>query len=87
MVSITRPRIDSKTAAERDKDGSHSKLVPKTYGPFKVVQTFDNTVAVDLDGVHTQVALDRLTRAPDERDTQRIRTPTPTTFRFSRVQT
>lgn len=41
-----------------------SKLMPKTSGPFQVLQATLDTVTIDEDGIPNTVSLDRVTLAP-----------------------
>ena len=64
QVFVDRPPSSAKTVAERVADMPHSKLRPKTVGPYTVVSANRDTVTIDEDGVHNTVSIDRITPAP-----------------------
>ena len=60
-----RPPTESKTAEEKEKDISQSKLRFKTVGPYTVVSSTNETVTIKDQGVEVVVSIDRC--VPDPR--------------------
>lgn len=59
--------MDPRIVAQTDAGIPHSKLNEKAYGPFKIKISYENVAIVNLAGIHTLMALDRLKKAPPVR--------------------
>lgn len=63
-VFLNVPPTEARTADERAAETSKSNLGPRTDGPFKVIQVFENVVVVDEYGIRVPISINRYTRAP-----------------------
>ena len=63
-VFVERPKTELKTVQEKEEQEVKSKLLPKSDGPFKFVQSFENVVVICDNDVNVPVSIDRCTPAP-----------------------
>jgi len=66
-VFVDCPKTELKTVQEKEDHEAKSKLLPKSVGPFKVVQAFENVVVIRDNNVNVPVSIDRCTPAPPSR--------------------
>lgn len=62
-VYVDRPPT-AKIAAGRMADESRSKILPKTVGPFRIIDTMSHTIKVDEDCILNVISVNRTTSAP-----------------------
>lgn len=66
-VFVNVPPTEAKTGQQRQQNEAKSKLLPRTHGPFEVMQVFENVIVV-LEGTEwVPTSIDRCTLAPPPR--------------------
>lgn len=66
-VFVDREPTRAKSKQEKEEDVVRSKLMPKSYGPFKVIDADEVTVTIDQDGIPNKISIDRVTTVPSTR--------------------
>lgn len=66
-VFVDREPTRAKSKHEKEEDVVRSKLLPKSYGPFEVLEADEVTVTIDQNGIPNKVSIDRVTTVPTKR--------------------
>ena len=73
-VYVDRPPLTlqarERSELERYQDEVSQKLLPRSYGPYKVEEVTDTNVAIRRDGLLVSVTLDRITKVPSTEPVQ-----------------
>lgn len=89
-VFIDREPAKERTQSEKEDDIVRSKLLPRSYGPFKVITADETTVTIDQDGIPNKVSIDRVTKVPqttgtDHTDDERGNQSNDTEYAVDRI--
>lgn len=66
-VFIDRPNMETRAVSGKEARIPHLKLSDKSYGPLKILRSYEDVAVVDLNGAETPIALDQLSKAPKSR--------------------
>lgn len=73
MVNI--PPTEAKTVRQREQNKAKEKLLPRTHGPFELVQVFENYVVVLEDKTLVPTSIDSCTLEPIPRNVPAYQNP------------
>lgn len=68
FVFVNVPPTEAKTVKQEESNEAKSKLLPRTNGPFEVVQAFENYIVILEDDHRVPTSIDRCTSAPKPRN-------------------